>query len=124
MDTQQQQANYFNSYATRSYVFRKQQLTNLKLAIQQNEEDILAALHADLGKSAEEAYASEVGFVLAEITTTLKNLQGWMKPKKVSTNLLNIPGYCGTFGCGANYCSLELSFSIGHCTFNWCYRCR
>jgi len=92
MNVQQQQAVFFNSYVTRSYTFRKQQLTALKLAIQQNEPAILAALYADLGKSAEEAYASEVGFVLAEITTTLKHLQGWMKPKKVSTNLLNIPG--------------------------------
>lgn len=45
-----------------------------------------------LKKSAEESWVTEVGFLIAEINHTLKHLHRWMKPEKVSTNLVNLPG--------------------------------
>jgi aldehyde dehydrogenase (NAD+) len=84
--------NFYNAYNTRSYRFRKQQLQKLKAAVLQHEEDLYEALYLDLKKSPEESYVTEVGFLIAEINHTLKHLRSWMKPKKVSTNLMNLPG--------------------------------
>ena len=83
--------DYFTSGATTSYEFRRQQLLALRLAIQIHEPAINAALFADLRKSPEEAYVSETGLVYAEITVALKNLRKWMKPKRVPTDLANLP---------------------------------
>jgi len=87
----QQLQQYFQSGATLPYAFRVQQLQALKNALLKNEQAIYTALHADLGKSAEESWVTEVGFTIAEINFTLKNLSRWMKPKKVPTNLMNLP---------------------------------
>lgn len=84
--------NFFDAYHTRSYEFRKQQLQKLKAATLQHEKDLYQALNADLKKNEVESWVTEIGFVVAEINHTLKNLKKWMKPKKVSTNLLNLPG--------------------------------
>ncbi len=83
--------NYFETGATKSYEFRRQQLKLLKEAIQKYESEITDALYKDLKKSPEESYASEIGLVLSEINLYLKNLSDWMRPETVPTNLLNLP---------------------------------
>lgn len=50
------------------------------------------ALKKDLGKSAFESYATEIGFVLADIRYTIQNLQKWSAPKRVRTPLYLFPG--------------------------------
>lgn len=87
----QQQRNYFNSGATLSYAFRKAQLEKLKAALLQHEQEIYAALKADLGKSDTEAYASELGLVLTELNLHIRKLGQWMKPRRIATNLVNLP---------------------------------
>ena len=87
----QQQRLFFESGATRPYAFRKQQLLNLKKAVEENEADIYAALYADLHKSKEECWVTENGFFMAELKDTLANLKNWMEPEAVPTNLLNLP---------------------------------
>lgn len=82
---------FYNRGFTKPYTFRKEQLKNLKKTLLRYEEEIYLALHADLGKSREEAYATELGLVLAEINFILKNLKEWMQPKPVSTTLVNLP---------------------------------
>lgn len=82
-----EQLAYFRSGATRSYEFRTQQLRRLKSVVKGNEQRILDALRADLGKPEMEAYGSEVGGVYAEINHALRHLQAWMKPKRVGTPL-------------------------------------
>jgi len=84
--------SFYEAYHTRSYQFRKQQLQKLKAAVLQHEKGLYEALHADLKKSPEESWVTEVGFLIAEINHTLKHLRSWMKPKKVLTNLMNLPG--------------------------------
>jgi aldehyde dehydrogenase (NAD+) len=84
-------SSHFATGATRSYAFRKQQLQQLKSAILQYEKDLHEALYQDLKKSPEECWVTETGFLVAEISHTLKHLKSWMKPKKVATNLLNFP---------------------------------
>jgi aldehyde dehydrogenase (NAD+) len=83
--------NYFNEGNTQSFAFRKQQLQKLKATIYAYEQQLQQALHTDLKKSAEESWITETGFVLAEIGNALKNLENWMAPQKVSTNLFNLP---------------------------------
>jgi aldehyde dehydrogenase (NAD+) len=83
--------SYFQSGATRSYGWRRQQLLLLKQAILRHEDEIHQALYTDLKKSPEEAYGTETGLVLAEINTTLRNLRKWMRPRAVRTNLVNLP---------------------------------
>jgi aldehyde dehydrogenase (NAD+) len=92
--TKQQLANmraYYNSGATRTYAFRKEQLLKLKNAILKYEKELHEALHADLKKSPEESWVTETGFLIAEINATLKNMKSWMQPESVPTNLLNMP---------------------------------
>lgn len=83
--------NFYNNYQTRTYEFRKQQLEKLKAAILQHENDLYDALYSDLKKNKEEAWVTEIGFLIAEINHTLKHLHHWMKPTKVVTNLMNLP---------------------------------
>lgn len=87
----QQQRQFFESGATRPYAFRKQQLLNLKRAVENHEEEIYAALFADLHKSKEECWVTENGFFLAELKDAMANLKQWMEPEAVPTNLLNLP---------------------------------
>ncbi len=82
---------YFETGVTQTYAFRKQQLLALKKAVISHEEEIYAALSADLKKSREESWVTENGFLLAELNDTLKNLEHWMEPESVATNLLNMP---------------------------------
>jgi aldehyde dehydrogenase (NAD+) len=88
----QGQRNFFNSQTTKSYDFRKNALLTLQRLVQKNEAQFLEALRQDLGKSQFEAYATEFGVSLHEINLCLKNLKSWMKPRKVSTPIVAMPG--------------------------------
>ena len=88
----QQVKAFFATGATKDYSFCKEALKKLRKALFQYEEELLQALYADLKKSKEESWVTEVGFLHAEISHTLKHLRRWMKPEKVGTNLLNFPG--------------------------------
>jgi aldehyde dehydrogenase (NAD+) len=83
--------NYFNSGATKSYAFRKEQLKKLKESILDHEQEIYDALYSDLKKSKEETWVTETGLVISELNTAIKHLHNWMEPESVSTNLLNLP---------------------------------
>jgi aldehyde dehydrogenase (NAD+) len=82
---------FFESGATRTYAFRREQLEKLKASILKHENELYAALREDLKKSPEEAWVTELGLVMAEIHAALRNLRRWMKPRKTGTNLLNFP---------------------------------
>lgn len=87
----QQMQSFFNSCETLSYEYRMKQLRALKEAIVSYENEIFDALHSDLKKGAEEAYATETGLVISEISYAEKRLKKWMKPTRLKTNLLNFP---------------------------------
>ena len=91
MDNLIQMRNYFNSGITKPFSFRKEQLIKLKAAVKKYEDQLHQALYADLKKSPEECWVTETGFLLSEVSHTLKNLKSWMQPESVSTNLLNLP---------------------------------
>ena len=82
---------YFNSGATKTYVFRKEQLKKLKTSILNHEESLYTALYTDLKRSREETWVTETGMVISELNAAIKNLRHWMGAESVSTNLLNLP---------------------------------
>ena len=83
--------HYFQSGATQSFAFRLLQLKRLKQLVLDNEQALYKALYADLKKTDEDAWATEVGFFLSELNYTIEHLKGWMQPKSVATNLVNMP---------------------------------
>jgi len=82
---------FYEGGATRTLAFRKQQLQQLKAAVQQYEQPLYDALHKDLKRSAEESWVTELGVVMADINMALRNLRHWMQPQRVPTNLVNLP---------------------------------
>ena len=78
----------FRQSESRDVTARITALRVLRKDIQSHESHIRAALKSDLGKSAFEAYASEIAPVLAEIDLTLRHLRTWARPRRVGTPLL------------------------------------
>lgn len=72
--------------------FRVTQLKKLRDLIARHEDEILAALNTDLGKSAFEGYATELGMALNPIDYAIKNTARWAKPKRVTTPLFHFIG--------------------------------
>jgi aldehyde dehydrogenase (NAD+) len=89
--TVQRQRVFFQTGATRSLAFRQAQLRKLHDALVAHEAALLSALHADLRKSPQEAYATEIGLVLSEIRHALRQLPAWMKPRRRRTPRLAWP---------------------------------
>ncbi len=71
---------------------RLDQLELLKKAIESRQDQICAALYQDLGKCREEAYMTEIGMVLSEISFIMRHLNRWARPKRVRTPLAQFPG--------------------------------
>ena len=85
------QRAYFKTDITLNVNFRLGYLKKLKAAIKTREKTIFAALKADLGKSAEESYMSEIGMVLEDLSYHIKKLKKWVKPVKRSSPLAQFP---------------------------------
>ena len=79
----QAQRSHFATGKTRSLTCRRQQLQALKTAVVTAADDISAALKADLGKCAVEAFVSEIALVTGDIDYALKHLSSWTKPRRV-----------------------------------------
>ena len=82
---------YFETGETLSVDFRLRQLRRLQSYLLAHEREALEALHADLGKSEFESYATELGLVYDEIRLYLKKLRQWAKPHHVPTSLVHFP---------------------------------
>lgn len=79
------QRRYFATGTTLVREFRIEQLRKLRLGIERREAEIAEALRQDLNKSHSEAYMTEIGQVLSEITLAIRSLKKWMKPRRVRT---------------------------------------
>ena len=71
---------------------RVTQLRQLKRFLIEEEPAIIEALRSDLGKSAIEAYTTEIGFTINEVDHMLKNIEKWTSPRKVSLPIHQRPG--------------------------------
>jgi aldehyde dehydrogenase (NAD+) len=81
----QDQRRFFASGQPRDIDFRLAQLAKLRDAIIANQDRIVAAVQADLGRPPFEAYF-EIA-TLGEIKLAIKQLKTWVKPRKVSTSI-------------------------------------
>ncbi len=87
----EQQRAFYASHQTKSLQFRVEQLKKFKQAIDKYEQKIADALKADLNKSFQEAYLTEISIVKQEISNHIKNIKRWAKPKRVPTPLHLLP---------------------------------
>lgn len=79
------QKEYFSNGETKNVDFRLNALKKLKVAIKDNEKDVMDALNKDLNKAVFEAYATEVGFIYNELNDAIKNIRKWSRVKRVRT---------------------------------------
>ncbi|MGW7510067.1 aldehyde dehydrogenase family protein [Streptomyces massasporeus] len=75
----------FRTGRTKPVEWRTAQLRRLRDMLTENGADLAAALRADLGKSATEAYRTEIDFTVREIDHTLDHLADWLRPEPAPT---------------------------------------
>ena len=85
------QKELFRSGKTLDIEFRISALKALKAALHKWEKPLAEALWADLHKSYEEAYLTELSIVMGEIDTHIRHLKQWAAPKRCSTPLKMFP---------------------------------
>ena len=83
---------YYESGATQPLAWRLSQLDALEHLLLEREQDVVDALRADLGKPEAESVGAEVRSIVSELRHTRKNLRSWMKPVRVKTPLVAMPG--------------------------------
>lgn len=88
-DIIRQQREFFATGKTKDVEWRIEQLKRLKQAIVDDQEAIVNAVKADLGRPDFEAYIEIAA--ISEINYALKNLKSWVKPKKVATSIDQFP---------------------------------
>ncbi|MEU0112326.1 aldehyde dehydrogenase family protein [Streptomyces bobili] len=71
----------FRTGRTKPAHWRSGQLRRLREMLTERGDDLAAALHTDLGKSAKEAYRTEIDFTVREIDHTLDHLDEWLRPE-------------------------------------------
>ena len=82
----------FETERTRSLAWRAEQLAALERMMVECEKELMDALKADLGKPAQEAWATEISYVAADAGYCRKHLKRWAKTRRVRTPLLGQPG--------------------------------
>ena len=85
------QKEFFRSGATLDISFRKDMLRKLNKAMENWENRLCDALWADLHKSYEEAYLTEVSIVKGEIRNHIGHVAGWARRKKACSPLKLFP---------------------------------
>lgn len=85
------QAEAFRSGETIGLDVRRANLKLLKKALLKWEKPLTEALRADLHKSYEEAYLTEISIVLSEIDNHIRNLHRWTRPQRKRTPLKMFP---------------------------------
>ncbi|KOV35185.1 aldehyde dehydrogenase [Streptomyces sp. XY431] len=78
----------FDSGRTKPLARRLDRLAALRSMLTEQTEVFQQALAADLGKSAAQAYRTEIGFTLNELDHTVAHLEEWLRPKPA-----DVPGF-------------------------------
>lgn len=82
---------YHSTGVTRDIGWRVGQLTALERMLDEREDEIVAALDADLGRAGFDAWLGDVASTKGEATFARKNLKKWMKRQKQSMPLAQLP---------------------------------
>ncbi|MFC4554013.1 aldehyde dehydrogenase family protein [Georgenia faecalis] len=77
----------FDSGRTKPFTWREAQLEGLDRLLAENGAELEAALAADLGKSATEAYLTEIGFLRTELAHVRARFRRWLAPQRVPVPL-------------------------------------
>ncbi len=78
---------FYVEHITRELPYRLTALDRLREGVKDNEVALTEALHKDLGKSAFESYATEIGILLNEISYAQNHLKSWAADHRVRTPL-------------------------------------
>ena len=142
--TVESQRAFFRTGTTLDINWRLRQLRALRDAVIAHEKEFEDALHADLGRSATEAYLCDIGPVVVEINEMLRGLRRWARPERHFSGLMCFPSlitrvYKMPYGvtlvispfnfpvlltlgvvaasiCGGNTVVIKASAKSGHCT--------
>ena len=87
----EKQRAFYATGTTRDVQWRKQQLKAFKAGLQKWEKPLADALWADLHKSYEEAYLTEIGLVYGEIGEAIRKVGRWARRKCKPTPLTVMP---------------------------------
>jgi len=82
----------YNTGRTKPIEWRREQLDGLARMLKLEGPRFEAALAADLGKPAIEAFAADIGSVATEITAISKHTAKWAKPRKARLPMASMPG--------------------------------
>ena len=82
----------FNTGRTRSVQWREDQLRAIERMCEEREGEISDALTQDLGRSTFEAWLGDIASTKAEAVFARKNFRKWMKPRRQSLPLAQMPG--------------------------------
>ncbi len=85
------QREYFRTGATLDISFRRQMLKKLQNALVKWEKPLAEALWADLHKSYEEAYLTELSIVKGEVTNHIRHIGKWSRRKRKPTPIKMFP---------------------------------
>ncbi len=83
--------HHFDNGNTQDMSLRKKLLLKLQETIELNQDALCDAAYADFHKPKAEMLLTEIYPVLAEIKNTIRHINDWAKPERVSTNLLMLP---------------------------------
>ena len=72
-------------------------LRNFKTILLRRQPEILKALNEDLNKSAQEAFMTEVGLVLEDLTFIIRHLKRFAKPRRVRVPIAHFPAKARVF---------------------------
>ena len=87
----QQQRDFFNTNATKSIAFRKQQLQKLFDVLKTNEQLLYDAIYKDFKKSEFETFTTELALVYNDIKEAKRKVGKWSRIKRKRTNMVNLP---------------------------------
>ena len=82
----------FGTGRTREVAWRLRQLEAIERLCDEREAEIAAALHADLGRPAVEAWLGDIASTKGEAAYARKHLKSWMRPRRQSLPLAQLPG--------------------------------
>ena len=120
LEIQQKQREFFASQTTKNPSFRKNSLKRFQNVLIRKENDINAALAADLGKSTFEAFLTEYFVVMKELRTMIKNLEEWSQPRRISASVFNFPSkdylIPEPFGCALQISPWNYPFQLSLAT--------
>ena len=81
----------FESGRTRPRAWREAQLAGLRRLLDECDEELVAALQADLGRPRMEAYAADIGHAKAELRHLAKHVGSWMRPRRAKVPITVAP---------------------------------